>query len=168
MCCTPASKPPSAVNPASGTSGLEETGNRARFRGEPRPAEPGQARLKAAAGRYFYPLPTPPLTAAAPGSVTRCSWAGARPGEAPAAAEIKVPLPKNSGPARRGLLVPGVASKEPGGAQPGSVHPFGDIFPLKMVVAGLASGSLREAQAGREAASPLLALTENCSSPLPP
>lgn len=147
------------MNPASGTPGLEETGNGAGFRGDPGPAEPGQARLKAAAGHYFYPLPTPPLTAAAPGSVSRCSWAGARPGEAPAAAEIKAPLPKNTGPTRRDLLVPGVAPKEPRGAQPGSIHTFGDIFPLKMGARWWRvwpAAPPREAQAGREAEPPAL------------
>lgn len=119
------------MNPASGTPGLEGDGEQGRAQEGPRAGRGREARLKAAAGGYFYPLPTPPLTAAAPGSVTR-SWAGARPGEAPAAAEIKAPLPKNTGPARRGLSVPGVVPKEPGEGRLGSVRTFGDIFLLKM------------------------------------
>lgn len=110
--------------------------------GHPGPGGDGeQAGLGGAQGRqsrarwpprgYFYPLPAPPVSAAAPGSVTRCPWAGARPGEAPAAAEIKAPLPKNTGPARWGLSVPAVAPREPGGARAGSVRTFGVIFPLK-------------------------------------
>lgn len=46
---------------------LPRAGERVRAAGGPGPAAPGQARLEAAAGGYFYPLPSSPLAAAAAG-----------------------------------------------------------------------------------------------------
>lgn len=63
---------------------------------------------------------------------------------------MKAPLPKNTGPARRGPSLPGAAPHPPlRGARLGSVCLFGSVFPLKTGdpgVTGLFRGKRRQGE----------------------